>query len=60
MNVAINAIFANVPNPGLSRSGIQKRRTHTEITAVEIPKAQPVFIVSPCAKTVQGAFPVFP
>jgi hypothetical protein len=57
IKVAMRTIFESVPNPGFSRSGIQINNTKVEIRRVAKPILIPVFRVSPCAKTVQGAFP---
>jgi hypothetical protein len=37
MAVAIITIFASVPNPGFSRSGIQRSRTKVLIAKVDTP-----------------------
>jgi hypothetical protein len=53
------AILVRVPKPGFSRNGIQINRTKHPVTNVAHPSVSPVLILSPCAKTVQGALPRF-
>jgi hypothetical protein len=54
----MTTIFARVPNPGLSPSGHQKKRTTAEIRKVAVPIFMPSLKDNPCASTDQGAFPV--
>tara|TARA_B110000503_G_scaffold74132_1_gene114498 strand:- start:2305 stop:2580 length:276 start_codon:yes stop_codon:yes gene_type:complete len=52
------AILAMVPNPGRSRSGNQRSKTPTLMTAVDSPIDSGVRNERPCAKTDHGEFPI--
>jgi hypothetical protein len=56
--VAITAIFAKVPNPGLSLSGIHRSRTTELIANVDQPIVISKRFDTPWANTDQGALPM--
>ncbi len=57
MLVPTSRMFAIVPMPGFWRSGIHSRSTRNPTMLVIQPMPMPVWIDSPCAKTVQGSTP---
>jgi hypothetical protein len=57
MEAAITTIFANVPNPGFWRSGIQSSSTTTETKNVDSPIFKFEFNEIPSESTTQGEFP---
>ena len=58
MEAAMTTMFAIVPNPGLSPSGIHVKRRNELITKVARPIDIAACLDSPSAKTVQGEFPI--
>ena len=57
MEAAITTIFANVPNPGFWRSGIQSSSTTTETKNVDSPIFKTVWTDIPSERTTQGELP---
>ena len=57
MATAITTALESVPNPGSSRSGIQRRSTKTLTTNVANPTLRPDCTEMPCARTVHGLTP---
>ncbi len=51
-------MFARVPKPGFSFSGIHSSKTNVLIAKVDQPIVMSSFPETPCAKTDQGAFPI--
>jgi hypothetical protein len=55
--IAITTIFARVPKPGFSLSGIQSRRTRQLIRNVALPMVISLLVATPWARTDHGALP---
>ena len=56
--IAMIAMFARVPKPGLSLSGIHNNRTRVLIANVDHPIVISSLLEIPCARTDHGAFPI--